>query len=190
MSQARTPQRCPGCRGGDWSHARLAEHLAAWRCGACGGHLLSLADYRRWRSVHPAEPALGEAEAAQGGDAQSDAARLCPACGRIMSRLRGGSDPAFVLDRCNACQWLWLDAGEWRRLQGNELHRQLDRVLSDGWQRRLEADDRAARREDDLRRRLGDEVFDEALRIRAWLERLPRRQEVLRLLSGAPQDGD
>ncbi|MNT01132.1 hypothetical protein D3C72_1355860 [compost metagenome] len=59
---------------------------------------------------------------------------------------------------------------------------QLDTLLSDGGQRRLQAERLQATRMQALRQRHGDASMDEALRIRRWLAEQPHRDEILALL--------
>ncbi len=182
MSGSRPPARCPACGAGHWSRQQLAEHLVAWACDTCRGQWLSLADYRDWRLRHP--DALVDVEPSPLVTDEAPTARVCAGCGRIMSRHRTGTAPDFHVDRCAGCQAVWLDDGEWSRLTAADLHRHLDRLLSATWQQKLIASDLAARRMADLRRRLGDEVFEETLRLRTWLDQQPNRDDVLRLLLG------
>jgi len=97
--------------------------------------------------------------------------------------LRVSTDmPDFRIDRCGACQLVWLDRGEWAALVHNGLARRLDEVMSDAWQRQLKQDELRAGREATLRARHGDECINELSRIRAWLDVQPQRDELLSLL--------
>jgi len=162
----------------------LAPGLSADTCGECHGHWLAMDDYRRWVNNRsepvPADdtdlPALRPAAAAE------DKARACPSCQRWMERLRVGRSPDFRVDRCSACQRIWLDAGEWDALAAAGLATRLGDILSDGWQRQLRDADAQARREADLRARHGDACIDELARMRAWLATQPQRETLLVLL--------
>lgn len=163
----------------------LQENLPARQCPVCAARLLSLNDYRLWRVqlvIRPSDTAdapIGELTPLAPEPA---GARFCPACNRPMSRHRVGTAPDFRLDRCSPCQLLWLDGGEWQALHAAGLIARLDSVLSEDWQRRLQAEDNRFRRHDALRTRLGPGVFDEVQRIRGWLLAQPNRSELLALL--------
>lgn len=161
---------------------RLAPGLSALRCEACGAQLLALDDYRRWRDRQPAAAAAACAHSAEPA-VEPAHARTCPACQRLMSRHRTGTTPDFRLDRCSPCQLVWLDDGEWPLLEQAGLATQLDAVLTDAWQQRVQAAELQARRDADLRARLGSATFDEIRRLQGWLRDHPQRSEILALLN-------
>lgn len=159
----------------------LEEGLPAAACPDCGAVLLNMDDWRRWRSRAPQAPA---ALATPEADIPADQGRTraCPACTRLMERLPVDAAGAFRVDRCSPCQYLWLDPGEWQALVQRGLALQLDTLLSDGGQRRLQAERLQASRMQALRQRHGDTCVDEVLRIRRWLAEQPHRDELLALI--------
>lgn len=166
--------------------AHPAGELFALGCVSCGGSLLALDEYRAWlRRVDAA--ALGGAAQAADADAlevseEQSGARACPNCARLMQRLRASAGAGFRLDRCEACQLVWFDRGEWDALlAAGEAHRLLE-LLSDGGQRRRQQADLRARREAQLRGRHGEAAMAELARIRAWLDGQAHRDELLNLL--------
>lgn len=162
----------------------LAPGLGADTCGDCHGNLLSMGDYRRWVAEQP-EPVMADdadLPVLRPAPASEDKARACPSCQRWMERLRVGRSPDFRLDRCSACQRVWLDDGEWAALAEAGLATRLGEILSDGWQRQLRDADAQARREAELRARHGDACIDELARVRAWLATQPQRETLLALL--------
>jgi Zn-finger nucleic acid-binding protein len=164
----------------------LAPGLSADTCGDCHGHWLAMDDYRRWVANRPEPLSIDEAElpALRPAPAAEDKARACPSCQRWMERLRVGRSPDFRLDRCGACQRVWLDDGEWAALVAAGLAACLGDILSDGWQRQLQGEEARARREAELRARHGDACIDELARVRAWLATQPQRETLLALLRG------
>jgi Zn-finger nucleic acid-binding protein len=152
---------------------------AAQGCAACGGTLLELDDYRRWRAGAAQAHAVVPAEVPVHDHA---AARPCSVCTRLMQRLRVGATPDFRIDRCAACAVAWLDRGEWEALQASGLALRLEDLLTERWQRELQAEDARERRDAALRARHGDEALDELARMRAWLQAQPRPEELLALL--------
>ncbi len=159
----------------------LEEGLPAVACPDCGAVLLNMDNWRRWRSR---TPALSAALVSTAADTAADhgRARACPACTRLMERLPVDAAEAFRVDRCGPCQLVWLDPGEWQDLVQRGLALQLDTLLSDGGQRRLQAERLQATRMQALRQRHGDTCVDEVLRLRRWLAEQPHRDEVLAML--------
>ena len=157
----------------------LAGGLPVRGCEACGGSALAMADYRHWR-----DQAGAEAHAPVDVPVVEDrpAARPCPSCTRLMQRVRVGATPDFRLDRCAACALLWLDRGEWDALRSAGLAASLEEILSERWQRDLQAQEVRARRDAQLRDKHGAACMDELARVRDWLDTQPHRDELLALL--------
>lgn len=103
-----------------------------------------------------------------------------------MARYRVAPTSNFRLDRCNHCQLVWFDGGEWTALVEAGLIDRLDNILADGWQKRILAEESRQRREAGLRQRLGDDVVDELQRIQSWLHPRSNSGELLALLGGEP----
>lgn len=159
------------------SPCELAPGLQGLHCTTCGGMLLMLEDYRVWRSNAPSQTAK-----VASATAEDNSARHCPACTRLMQRFRVGSTPDFRLDRCASCQSVWFAGGEWQALLAAGMGTRLEEVLTDGWQRQLQADELRKGREAVLRQRHGEDTMDEMARIKQWLQTQPHRDELLALL--------
>lgn len=181
--------RCDCAKQPSMQVRELHAGLFAHACPDCGALAIHLDDYRRWRERRTLAPAptpeqcIGTPVAEGLGTRK---ARMCAACGRPMARYRAGSRPDFHLDRCAPCQLLVLDGGEWDALLQLGALEHLELILSDGWQRRLQALETAERRRQSLRQRLGDSTVEELIRIQSWLQDHPQRRELLALLSGDP----
>jgi Zn-finger nucleic acid-binding protein len=167
----------------------LQAGLFAQACEDCGALAIDLDDYRRWlerRTVGPAPTPEQCVGTPVEGEVGTRKVRMCPGCGRPMTRHRAGSQPDFHLDRCAPCQLLVLDGGEWDALMQLGALEHLELILSDTWQRRLQALEATERRRQSLRQRLGDATVDELIRIQSWLHEQPQRRELLALLGGDP----
>jgi Zn-finger nucleic acid-binding protein len=159
----------------------LAEALLAVHCTDCNGMVMAMDDWRAWKAGGADRlPLAVDDEIIEVFDAT--AVHHCPACDRLMQRLRVSAGPDFRIDRCVACQNLWFDPGEWPAIVSRGLAGRLDELLSDGWQRRLQTEEVREVRLAALRRRYGNECIDELDRIRAWLDTQPHRDELLALL--------
>ena len=170
--------RCACSGSAELAAVELEPGLSAHGCKACDGSLLALTDYRAWRrrtnaAVTPRDPVVFE---------DAPGARSCPGCSRLMHRLRAGAQPDFRLDRCASCQVVWFDRGEWPALVSAGHGARLDDILSDAWQRQVQADELRATREAALREKHGDDCMNELSRIRTWLDGQPQRDELIALL--------
>ena len=159
------------------SPCELAPGLQGLHCTSCNGHMLMMEDYRVWRSTASPQPATSAV-----ATAEDNTARNCPACTRLMQRYRVGSTPDFRVDRCTSCQAVWFAAGEWQALLATGMGTRLDEILTDAWQRQVQAEELRKGREVVLRQRHGAATMDELGRIRQWLHAQPERDELLALL--------
>lgn len=153
----------------------LQAGLFAHACEDCGALMINLNDYRRWldrRIIGPAPTPEQCAGNPVAGELGTRKARICASCGRPMTRHRAGSQPDFHLDRCAPCQLLVLDGGEWDALMQLGALEHLELLLSDNWQRRLQALEAAERRSLSLRQRLGNSTVDELIRINPGFGRI------------------
>ncbi len=175
----KTTLRCACAPGATLEPSELEAGLHAHRCARCGGTLLELEDYRRWRA---ADNTVQGSSVSHTVTAVDSSARHCPNCTRLMHRYRVGARPDFRLDRCAPCQAVWFDAGEWPALTGTGLATRLEEILSDGWQRQVQAEALREGRDAALRQRHGDACIDELERVRQWLQAQPGREELISLL--------
>ena len=158
----------------------LEPGLAAMSCTSCRGTALSMTSYREWQRGQPlVSEALPVGEPHNASDAS---ARQCAACNRLMERLKVTPAFDFRLDRCGACQIIWLDEGEWLAIAAAGISAQLDAVLSDRGQREIREQEQQAARAAHLREKYGEDCLTEMTRIRAWLDVQPDRDVLIALL--------
>ncbi len=136
--------------------------------------------YRLWRKNRPhiaAHDFAGEIVEV------NDAVRLCPATGRMMTRIRVANDISLLLDYSVAAQAVWFDRGEWERLVALGLSVQLDAIVSERWQHDLKQAASRERLDKAMRARFGDSTYDELLRVRDWIAAQPNRRDLLAFLN-------
>ncbi|MGL5630856.1 MAG: zf-TFIIB domain-containing protein [Azovibrio sp.] len=179
----------------EFSSVILPSGLKGRQCPDCEALLVYLDEYHSWLEFQewftrqgdaPVAPARLDEVHGEAVMSEPYRARLCPDCHGVMVRYRVGGYTNFHLDRCGTCQLVWLDGGEWQALENMGLATALAQILSDSWQRRLQAEELYLLRQQNLRRRLGDEVFEELRRIQSWLRQQPNCPELLLLLQGDP----
>jgi Zn-finger nucleic acid-binding protein len=169
---------------------QLEESLPTRTCPQCAGHWISGERYFQWLERHGTNLAQRPAtlESTDPPVTESPKAKRCPDCGRILRQAKVGRGLAFSVDRCGTCGGFWLDAHEWAILQSRNLHDDLHFIHSDGWQADVARAERAMARERLLREKLGDADFEEARRVRSWIDAHPRRAEIMAWLM--EQGGD
>ena len=188
--------KCPACKDMTLEDFELEPGLAAARCGGCGGQWVNGAGYLRWVEARGPKPPGGasagaaEATGSGGGDGtpagqavnDNRKAKLCPECGRFLTRAKVGRGLDFLLDRCGSCGGIWFDAGEWEALRARGLHDDAHFVFSDAWQADVLRRDREAQHDRLLAQKVGEADWAEIKRVRAWLDGHPHRTALYAVL--------
>lgn len=145
------------------------DGLLTHRCRKCRGQWLAWDDYHPWLQCRAESlPEIESDDDVPAAEAMS-VARLCPACGVILSRYRIGHGMSFQLDFCGRCNGVWFDRDEWEAVRARNLHGKVNHFFTTGWQRAVRERERVQHREQLLRRRLGDENFQRVIEFRNWL---------------------
>jgi Zn-finger nucleic acid-binding protein len=174
---------CPVCKSTTLVPEDLEPGLAGLRCRQCGGRWIEGARYLAWVAAQGQQ--LAEKPPAEGVElpvTESGRAKLCPECGRFLTRAKVGHAVGFHLERCAGCGGIWTDANEWEVLKSRNLHDNLHFVFSGAWQAEVLRGERERGREQLLRGKLGEADFAEVKRVRAWLDGHPRRAELYAVL--------
>lgn len=175
---------CPLCKNTSLLAVSLELNLTGHQCPQCSGHWIDATVYHQWlATLSGITPAKAGAEIELAADADQRA-KLCPACRRIMLRYHVGHGLPFAVDQCAACNGMWFDAREWELLKERNLHDEVNAMFTEAWQ--------TAARKEAAREHLGKlyarkfgENYDELLRIRAWLQDHPQRDEMIGFLTDA-----
>src|SRR5581483_993243 len=175
--------KCPVCKTSVLIDHPLDAALASYACTQCGGQWVAATAYFRWLEAQA--PKLAASAPVMRVDlpvVEHTKAKLCPQCGRILTRARVGHGVSFSLSHCGGCSGIWFDANEWEVLRGLNLHTNLHLVFSSAWQAEVAKQEREAQHDDLLRQKLGDADFAEIKRIKAWLDAHPKRAELYAVL--------
>lgn len=178
--------KCPKCKTSDLHATKMEQGLPAMGCNDCQGISVSLLYYRDWTerygditgidSERSEEITASELE-------NTHSAMGCPKCSRIMTKYRVSSEYDNRLDLCASCDEAWLDKGEWSLLKSLNLGSKMPTVFTEQWQRQV----RKSVSEDARRGRfadmLGEDIVEEADKVRQWLKDSPRRAQILLYLN-------
>lgn len=177
--------KCPKCKSIDLHATKMEQGLSGMGCNECKGVFVSLLYYRDWAERFLAN----EAESEQAEEINSEEventhnAMSCPKCSRIMTKYRVSSEHDNRLDLCANCDEAWLDKGEWSLLKSLNLGSKMPLVFTEQWQKQV----RQQVSEESRRARfvsiLGEEVVEEADKIRQWMKDCPRRAQILLYLN-------
>jgi Zn-finger nucleic acid-binding protein len=180
--------KCPICKL-PLSTARLEPDLDCLRCPRCDGTWIESQRYQEWVQRH--QPTREVAARIPSSDMiasvhDSSAAKLCPNCGRFLSRHKADAKVNFFIDRCAACGGIWLDANEWLALQELHLHQALHQVFSTAWQAEVHRQEQIQQFDQRMGEILGSADLAKIQRIARWLESHPRRSELMAYLLNHP----
>ena len=129
---------CPICKTATLQAMSLptgsaGEGLSARECSVCHGHWVEGELYLTWVQAHRNSAAGDLASPASDmpllQTSDSTKAKLCPNCGRLLTRAKVGRGLSFHLDRCGTCAGFWFDAGEWDALLAHHLHTEAHRFF-------------------------------------------------------------
>ena len=173
---------CPACKTNTLRPSSLDNQLPAQHCSTCDGNWLNADQYFAWLDQQPARLSEKPYEGPTLELADTQHAKLCPSCMRIMLRYEVGHDTQVTLDQCAACDGIWLDHHEWEALKGRNLHDEIHLVFTAPWQSQVRKDASKARLTSIYQQRFG-EHFSELKRLHDWLHQQPNKSDMLSFLS-------
>ena len=178
---------CPTCPGE--THLKITrpdDSPLSNVCGSCHGAWISWNDYYRWLESRTEALVEGDDFEKKFDLHDSDQARLCPECSVILSRYRIGHGVPFRLDYCRRCNGVWFDANEWAVIRSKNLPDKVNRFFTAAWQNDLRRGERAERRKNELRDRLGDDGHRLVVGFKDWLKKQKHKGAVIAFLNEAP----
>ncbi|MEC7119977.1 MAG: zf-TFIIB domain-containing protein [Pseudomonadota bacterium] len=161
-----------------------ADTYQSYRCHQCEGHLLKATDYYAWLQQQPRiQPEQAYAgEPIQLEDTQQ--AKICPSCDRLMRRYAVGRGTDMHLDCCASCDSVWFDRGEWAALKGRNLHDEVYKVFTPHWQNNVRREQAKQRATERYQQRFGED-FTKLNEVHQWLYAHPKKAELLAFLNQA-----
>ena len=177
--------KCPACKSARLEACEPDPGMKGHECPGCRGRFVAFESFFSWQTRQPDAPPgpSGESLADEPASVDSGGGKLCPACGRFMTRMRVSLDLPFQIDRCGACAGMWFDRGEWEQLRARGLHLRLHAFFSESWQNHLREKDRRLQHEARCRALLGEEFYARLRDMKRWLDVHPQRAAVLAYLA-------
>jgi len=168
--------KCPSCKNNELVPVEIEKGLIGAGCTACEGALLSLIQYRYWLDHHD-DATLEE----QGEDVvavDSEGAKLCPKCSKMMTKYRIGYNTENRLDLCAHCDEAWLDNREWQLLKKLDVHNKLPTVFTDAWQRNIRKQRELQSMDAHFRDLFGAPDFERVRDFKAWVDEHPQAVDI------------
>lgn len=164
----------------------LEDQLPVHACSNGHGHWLPTNEYLLWLRLQlqhqQATPTSLNAPAPTSvPHTESEKAKICPDCGRLLRRYKVWPDVDFYLDRCNTCNGVWFDQNEWDILKEHKVHDEITLIFTQPWQEQIRELEAQHFFEQMYQTRFGDD-HEEIKRIRAWLENHPQKTNLIAYL--------
>jgi Zn-finger nucleic acid-binding protein len=115
-----TKEKCPICQSG-LSNASL-ESFDLLYCEHCRGMLISINDFQPAIAALRAHRDAPAAFLAPRSSADADRTLICPKCGGAMDDHAYGGGGNVNVDTCEACDAIWVDGGELRKIASAADH--------------------------------------------------------------------
>ncbi len=171
--------QCPKCKTDTLKATKFEQDLLGFECKSCKGTLISLMNYREWVERSQDNAMGGRVTAIITEIPDTRNALLCPKCGKVMVKYRISGYTNSFLDTCSACDFTWLDKGEWQLLKSLRLSSTMPKVFTESWQRRVRKDISERSRKQRMRSLVGDQDFAKVEELRTWLQHNPHKAQII-----------
>ncbi|MGD2181151.1 zf-TFIIB domain-containing protein [Lusitaniella coriacea] len=174
--------KCPTCKRPVLQKVTLEESLLANRCDKCEGNWIASEQYWSWLDAHSETLPEKEPEVSfEINDSQK--AKLCPQCNRILIKYKVGRGTNFHLDHCSSCNGVWFDKNEWETLKARNLHDEIHCIFTQSWQRQVRQEEIEENLDLIYTQKFGSEDYQELQKIKAWLNDRPQKLALLAYLN-------
>jgi len=161
---------------------RPEENLKMMECKSCGGQWLSSQNFWKWVGSLDKSVQNEEIKAVEYEIRDSDNAKMCLDCGKIMIKYRVGHGLNYKLDHCNSCGGVWFDKNEWNALKNKNLHRELRSIFTRGWQAKVQSEEKTLLLEKHYKKRFGTD-YERIADFKSWMDKHELKASVLAYLS-------
>ncbi len=173
---------CPVCKKTELELEDIDTGLGAGVCQTCNGRWISLQSYQAWLEFKSHIPVHNEEENKTAAIPRHEPARICPRCGRILTKYRIAVESPLNIDRCSLCSGAWLDADDWKALKTKNLHVALDKIFTDHWQDEISREKTRQTLTNIYRKKFGPENFEKLRAFKQWIFDQENREEILSYL--------
>jgi len=169
---------CPACNN-EFKKKILTEHLLGLVCINCNGVSFALGDYLYYLSRSEPVEEDKELEADEFVLEDDTKKALICSCGQVMSKYRINNKSDRRVDYCSACLKVWLDEGEWEYLKANDLHRCINNIFTDSYQRNLRLENTKHVLNKNFEEQLGVTDYEKLKEVRSWIDNSPKKDVLL-----------
>ena len=160
--------QCPRCKSGELVPSEVERGLVGAGCESCHGVLISLINYRFWLDHHSPEDIRHDDSDVEVDESQQ--AKLCPKCSKLMVKYRIGLESTNRVELCSHCDEAWLDSGEWALLKRLDVLDHLPDIFTEAWQRNIRMKKQQAKWDEHFSNLIGEDDFSKVKAFKSWLD--------------------
>ena len=146
-------------------------------CPKCGGMWLEFDNLPGFIETLKSSP-----ETENTANPNDERTGLCPSGHGIMLRAKIDVEEPFYLEKCGTCGGIWFDNGEWQRIVNSNLTDNLNEFWCKSWQSKQRKEKNRQNYLDSNRALLGQEVFDDLMKLAETLKNHPEKGRAIALL--------
>lgn len=173
---------CPLCKEHALQPITLELGVPAHQCQRCQGIWIASNEYLLWLRTQPAPlPEKAPPDLAM-PTWETQALKLCPNCGHIISRYQVLPNVKFYLDRCGHCNGVWFDPHEWDVVVARNLHDKVNQFFTQPWQAKIRAEEAHQMLDQLYLEKFGAADYARIREVWDWLRPHPQRAMLLAYL--------
>ncbi len=170
---------CVKCKTETLKCIEIDQGLKAYHCSSCEGHWIRANDYVEYTMKNEEDSEFDHVGVEYDMTYESKKVAFCPDCGSFLIKYQVANDIPFNIDHCGHCHGIWLDKNEWSILQQNNLHKSLNKIFTQPWQKALRDEMTKANFEKHYTQVFGNEGYKHLREIREWLYKSEHKDELL-----------
>jgi len=172
---------CPSCQKGKLKPDFIDNLFRCNTCTQCGGHWFYLPDYLAWLDKGKSEATISNV-LVEKDEQDTINAMVCPVTGNLMLKYRISNNTSHRLDLSPTLSAIWLDKNEWELIKEEGLSRQLNRIFTEPWQRKIKSDQAKETFEAMYQEEFGEENYAKLKEMRDRLSNQKHKQAMLAYL--------
>lgn len=162
--------KCTSCGEASLNSSYLEPQLPCYNCQNCGGNLLMLSDFLRWKESNAGDELITNTATVEAQETSK--AMVCPKTSRLMTKYKISKDTEHRLDLSPSINAVWIDKGEWELLKEAGLASSINSIFTDHWQEDIRAGESSDIMSAIYQRKFGDQYKE----IKAFRELISDKQ--------------
>ncbi|MDY6785203.1 MAG: zf-TFIIB domain-containing protein [Cyanobacteriota bacterium] len=180
--------KCPKCITVELVDGVLGGNLAVKDCAKCEGTWIPAQTYQQWQtqnlSSNSPELLNPHPSGKRFNPSPLDAkAALCPQCRRYLSRAKVKIETPFFVERCQQCEGIWCDRGEWDILTELGLSANIQQLFDQSWQTQVQQQKSLSNERQGLIDKMGPQLAEEIFQMVENLSNHPHANFALAYLT-------